>query len=372
MSQTAVAVIHSAAIQHNFRLLKEKAAGCKVMPVLKANAYGHGMVAVAKLLPEADAFAIARIDEGVKLRNAGIEQRLVVLGGCIDQVELVRAMEHGLDLVVHHAVQLELLNSYQGGRQVRVWVKVDTGMGRLGFDPAELPQVLQHLADCEAVTGQPVVMSHLACADEPDNDMTLRQIERFGHCLGESLINFGGDVSIANSAGILQWPEALQPSEKFHYTGDNWVRPGLALYGVSPVNGRTAADLGLQPAMTFRSRLITVKPIKTGDSVGYGADYVAAHDSVFGVAAVGYGDGYPRGIAEGTPVLVNDKRAAIIGRVSMDLIAIDLAGQPDAKPGDVVELWGEQLEVQEIAECAGTIAYELLTQLSRRPPRELD
>jgi len=338
------------------------------MPVLKANAYGHGMVAVAKLLPEADAFAVARVDEGVKLRNAGIKQRLVILGGFIDQVELVQAMQHDLDPVVHHAVQLDLLDDYAGGKQVSVWVKVDTGMGRLGFDPAELPQVLQRIESCDAVKDKPVVMTHLACADEPDNDMTLRQLDSFGHCLGD----FSGAVSIANSAGILQWSQLLQPSAEFPYQSDNWVRPGLALYGVSPVAGRSAAELGLQPAMSFRTRLITVKPIKAGSSVGYGADYVAERDSVFGVAAVGYGDGYPRGVAEGTPVLVNGKRASIIGRVSMDLIAIDLSAQPDVKPGDVVELWGDTLEVQEIAACAGTIPYELLTQLSRRPPRELD
>ncbi len=374
MSQTAVALINSTAIRHNFQVLKEYAAGCKVMPVLKANAYGHGMVQVAKLLPEADAFAIARVGEGAKLRSSGITQRLVVLGGCIDQIELVQALEHRLDLVVHHESQLELLAEYRGGRQVNVWVKVDTGMGRLGFSPDKLSDVLQSLEECAAVESVVCVMTHLACADEADNPMTLKQLQRFAAALQAAESNcpkYSGGISIANSAGILQWPQLLKVSADLSYSGDNWIRPGLALYGVSPVNHKSSEDFGLKPAMTFQSRLIAVKSLQAGDSVGYGADWVAAADTVIGIVAVGYGDGYPRCIAEHTPALINGNRVELVGRVSMDMIALDLSALPDAKTGDVVELWGEQLEVQEIALAAGTISYELLTQLSSRPPREL-
>lgn len=368
MSETALAVINPAALKHNFNLLKTAAAGCKVMPALKADAYGHGMLAVARLLPEADAFALARVSEGVQLRQAGIEQPLVILGGCIDKDELALAFEHELELVIHHAVQFDLLDAWQGGGQLKVWIKLDTGMGRLGFDPAELPQVQQRLQSCSAVVPKLRIMSHLACADDPANDMTIQQLERFAHCLGN---DFSGDVSLANSAGILQWPDTLRSGDILSYRGDNWVRPGLALYGVSPVNGKSAKDLGLQPVMSFYSRLIAVKSVPAGSSVGYGADWVAEQDTTIGIAAIGYGDGYPRHVGEGTPVLVNGRVAELVGRVSMDLIAINLNHHKDTQPGDTVELWGETLEVQTIAESAGTIAYELLTQLSPRTRREL-
>ena len=373
MSQTAVALINSSAIRHNFKLLKDRAAGCKVMPVLKANAYGHGMVQVAKLLPEADALAVARVGEGAKLRAAGIEQRVVVLGGCIDQVELVQALEHRLDLVVHHESQVELLEEYAGGRTVNVWVKTDTGMGRLGFSPERLPEMMQRLEGCNAVAEIVCVMTHLACADEPENPMTREQLISFNTALvGVDMLGlrkYSGGVSVANSAGLLQWPEATTRSEVMQYAGDNWVRPGLALYGVSPVEGKGSSELGLVPAMTFRSRLIAVKDLSAGASVGYGADWVADKDSVIGIVAVGYGDGYPRSAANAA-VVINGVRVPLIGRVSMDLIAVDLSSV-DAAVGDTVELWGEQLDVQEVATAAGTISYELLTQLSRRPAREL-
>jgi len=372
VSQTAVAVINPAALKHNFQRLKQQAPDCKFMPALKADAYGHGMLTVARQLPDADAFALARVAEGVQLRQAGIAQPLVILGGCNDREELALAFEYRLELVLHHAVQFDLLDAWQATESLRerlkVWIKIDTGMGRLGFDPAELPQVRQRLEACDVVDPDLRVMSHLACADEADNDMTLRQLERFGHCLGE---NFQGDVSLANSAAILQWPETTMCGDKLSYAGDNWVRPGLALYGVSPVAGKSAADLGLQPVMVFRSRLISVKQIKAGSSVGYGADWVADQDTLIGIAAVGYGDGYPRHVNEGTPVLVGGDPAELVGRVSMDMIAVNLHGHKNAKPGDVVELWGENLEVQSVAESAGTIAYELLTQLSPRTRREL-
>ncbi|MDG1462428.1 MAG: alanine racemase, partial [Gammaproteobacteria bacterium] len=361
MSQTAVAFINSNAIRQNFQKLKEHAIGCKVMPVLKANAYGHGMVQVAKLLSGADAFAVARVGEGAKLRSAGITQRLLVLGGCIDQVELVQALEHQLDLVVHDQSQLDLLACYMGGRRVNVWVKIDTGMGRLGFSPDKLSDVLHSLELCTAVDAVVCVMTHLACADEVENQMTLKQLQRFNVALQaaeSSFLKYSGGISIANSAGILQWPQLLQASADLFYSGDNWVRPGLALYGVSPFDDKSSADFGLMPAMTFQSRLIAVKLLHAGDSVGYGADWVATTDMVIGIVAVGYGDGYPRCAAKHATALLNGSRVKLVGRVSMDMIALDLSALPDAKVGDAVELWGEHLEIQEVAHAAGTISYE--------------
>ena len=375
MSQTAVALINSTAIRHNFLLLKQRAKGCRVMPVLKANAYGHGMVQVAHLLPEADAFAVARVGEGIKLRSAGISQRVVVLGGCIDQVELVQALEHRLDLVIHHESQLVLLAEYVGGSKMTVWVKVDSGMGRLGVSPSALSGVLSVLNDSPVVAAIECVMTHLACADQATNEMTLRQLDCFNKALeaanSTGFAKYKGGVSVANSAGMLQWPQTLHSSKKMKYTGSNWVRPGISLYGVSPMEGRSPAEFGLIPAMTFRTRLIAVKRLKAGETVGYGAGWLARKDSIIGIAAVGYGDGYPRGIAASTAVFVRGQRAPLVGAVSMDMVAIDLSDAPDAGIGDIVELWGENLPVHEIAAAADTIAYELLTQLSGRPLREL-
>lgn len=345
------------------------------MPVLKANAYGHGMVQVAQLLPEADAFAVARVGEGIKLRSAGISQRVVVLGGCIDQVELVQALEHRLDLVIHHESQLLLLAEYVGGRKMTVWVKVDSGMGRLGFSPSALSGVLSVLNESPVVAEIECVMTHLACADQATNEMTLRQLDCFNKALeaanSTGFVKYKGGVSVANSAGMLQWPQTLHSSENMKYTGSNWVRPGISLYGVSPMEGRSPAEFGLIPAMTFRTRLIAVKRLKAGETVGYGAGWLAGKDSIIGIAAVGYGDGYPRGIAASTAVFVRGRRAPLVGTVSMDMVAIDLSDASDASIGDIVELWGENLPVHEIAAAADTIAYELLTQLSGRPLREL-
>ena len=370
MTQTAVAVIDTAALQHNFRVLKQAAPGCRIVPAVKADAYGHGLVEVARHLPEADAFAVARVAEGVTLRLAGIKQRVIVLGGCLDTDEVGLAVQHQLDIVLHHAVQFELLDAFDGHGRLDAWIKLDTGMGRLGFDPAEFPQVVQRVSAHPMLNDELRVMTHLACADETGNDMTHRQVERFAHCVSGGDV-FAGDVSIANSAAMLAWPETISPSAELKYSGENWARPGLALYGVSPVEGRTAAELDLQPVMSFRSRLLSVKPLKAGSPVGYGADWVAERDTLLGIAAVGYGDGYPRHVAEGTPVLVDGVRVPLAGRVSMDMIAIDLGQVPDAKPGDPVELWGSHLEVQEIAHCAGTNAYELLTQISPRTARKV-
>jgi len=375
MSQTAVALINSGAIRHNFQVLKDRASDCKLMPVLKANAYGHGMVQVAQLLPDADAFAVARVGEGVKLRAAGILQRVVVLGGCIDDIELVQALEHELDVVVHHESQLAVLQNYSGGRKARVWVKVDTGMGRLGFSPVALPSVLTRIDAMGCVAAIECIMTHLACADDADNPMTLRQLQCFDGSLQAAakleLTKYSGDISVANSAAILQWPDTLQHSEKLQYSGSNWVRPGIALYGVPPMEKLSSASFDLVPAMTFRSRLIAVKTLQEGDSVGYGAEWIAARPTVIGIAAVGYGDGYPRGVAAGTCVYIHGARAPLVGRVSMDMMAIDVTGIPAVQVGDTLELWGKHIEAQEIAAASGTIAYELLTQLSRRPLREL-
>jgi len=206
------------------------------------------------------------------------------------------------------------------------------------------------------------VMTHLACSDDADSPVTMEQLRQFGVAIG----HYEGDVSVANSAGILQWPQTMEPSLDLDYTGANWVRPGLALFGASPVRGKSAKDLGLTPAMSFESRLIAVKTVKRDAYVGYGGAWRAPRDTVVGVAAVGYGDGYPRHLESGTPVLVNGRRVALIGRVSMDMINLDLTDVPVAKVGDPVVLWGNHLPIEEIATRADTIPYELMCGLSER------
>jgi alanine racemase len=358
----AVAIIQTAAIQHNLQRVRAAAPGCRVMAVIKANAYGHGLIPVAKMLAGVDALAVARVSEGVQLREAGITQRIVVLEGCSEAEEARVAVLHSLELVVHDAVHFEILETLPGEEIVTVWLKLDTGMGRLGFEPLQLTACRKRLGQIAAVRQDIAVMTHLACADDPDNSATMEQVRQFGDALG----GFAGDVSIANSAGILLWPQTLEPSPVFEYQRENWVRPGIALFGASPVQGKNARELGLIPAMRFESHLIAVKTVKRGTAVGYGSNWRAKRDTVVGVVAAGYGDGYPRHLQSGTPLLVNGHRAALIGTVSMDMLNIDLTDVPVAKVGDRVILWGGHLPIEEIAARAETIPYELMCRLSQR------
>jgi alanine racemase len=362
VTETAVAVIQPGAIRHNLRRLREAAPGCRVMAVIKANAYGHGIVEMAQMFADVDALGVARVAEGVLLRERGIDQRIVALDGCSTVEEAREAVEKNLDIVVHDPVHFEILKSLAGENIVSVWLKVDTGMGRLGFDPSVAGKCLELLKANPAVRPNVVLMTHLACADDPDNPVTLEQVRQFG----DALKDFTGDISIANSAGILLWPQTLEPSLMLEYKGENWVRPGLALYGASPALGKSARELDLVPAMSFESQLIAVKTIKRGTSVGYGSDWRARRDTVVGVVAAGYGDGYPRHLQSGTPVLVNGHRVSLIGRVSMDMINLDLTDVPVANVGDRVVLWGKHLPIEEISARAGTIPYDLMCGLSQR------
>jgi alanine racemase len=332
------------------------------MAVVKANAYGHGLIEVAHILDDVDALAVARVSEGVRLRNGGIDLPIVVLEGCSEVAEVHEAIGHQLEIVVHDPVHLDFLDSLTAHDVITVWLKLDTGMGRLGFAPAELMACRKRLDRIPAVRPDVRLMTHLACADDPDNPTTLEQVRRFGDGLG----GFAGDVSVANSAGILLWPQTHEVSRDLDYTGQNWVRPGLALFGASPIIGKSAREMGLMPAMSFESRLIAVKTIKRGTAVGYGGDWRAERDTVVGVVAAGYGDGYPRHLKSGTPVLVNGRRVALIGRVSMDMINVDLTDVPVANVGDQVVLWGGHLPIEEIAARAETIPYELMCGLSQR------
>ena len=324
--------------------------------MVKADAYGHGMVPVATSLAVADGLAVARVEEGVRLRAAGIAKPILVLEGALFADELAAVCEHGLEPALHQPDQVALLARTSPAKPLRVWIKVDTGMHRLGFDPREVPDLLACL-DADPGIEKPIgLMTHLTQADEVRDWLTPLQCRRL-RALDPAA---GCRLSIGNSAGILAFPVSRT----------HWVRPGIMLYGASPLGEQTAAELELRPVMRLATRLIAVRSLRRGDRVSYGGAYVCPEDMPVGVAAIGYGDGYPRQAPAGTPVLVNGRRAPLVGRVSMDMISIDLRGLPATAVGDPVTLWGEGLPVDEIAERAGTIPYELLCQVTPRVRRE--
>lgn len=360
MTPAAVAVIRQAALRNNLEAVRRAAPGCRVLAVVKADAYGHGLVAVARVLDGADGFAVARLEEALQLREAGVGGRIVVLGGCVAADEAAEARRHGLDLVVHTLGQVALLETLPALAPMDLWLKVDTGMGRLGIEPAAVAPAHRRLQRWLAGRGTLRLMTHLASADVVDDAATAAQLAQFAALARD----WSGEVSVANSAGILRWPLARSPAG-----AGNWVRPGLMLYGASPLPGTPAAALGLSPAMSFETRLIAVRRLPRGRRVGYGGDWQAARDSVVGVAAAGYADGYPWHHPHATAVLVGGRRAPVIGRVSMDMISIDLTDLPPAQPGDRVVLWGDGLPVEEVAAHAATIPYELLAGMSPRVAR---
>lgn len=345
------ALIDYDALRHNLEVVRRYAPDSRVWAVIKANAYGHGMEGVATALAGADGFAIARVEEGLRLRRAGVDKPLLVLEGAVFQDEVDAAAHHGLELVVHRIEQVAHIEQAESIAPLRVWIKADTGMHRLGLTPDEITHVRERLIRCERVARPLGLLTHLANADDPRDPLSEGQCERV-----RGLQMAGEVLSIANSAGILAVSAARTA----------WVRPGLMLYGASPLSDRMPAEFGLRPVMTFWSRLIAIKALRAGDAIGYGGTYICPEDMLVGVAAVGYGDGYPRHAPSGTPVLVKGRRAALLGRVSMDMINIDLRGVPDARLGDRVELWGPSLPVDLIARAAGTIPYELLCRITTR------
>ncbi len=361
MTPAAVAVIRPAALRSNLDRVRGLAPGCPVLAVIKANAYGHGLVQVARILEGAEAFAIARIEEAMQLREAGINHRLVILGGCLTAEELRTAADLQLDVVVHSPPQVAALEANAPGGELNLWLKVDTGMGRLGVDPMAVPGLLERLHAVPFVRSV-TLMTHLGCADDPADPATPEQLQVFRGALG----SWDGDVSIANSAAILQWPDTLRSGGALQYSGRNWVRPGIMLFGGSPLRGRSAADLGLLPAMSFETRLISVKRVPRGQRVGYGGHWVAPRDTLLGVAAAGYADGYPWHVGAGTPVGIRGRSAPLVGRVSMDMVTIDLTEVPEAEPGDRVILWGDGPAVEEVAAAARTIPWTLMTGINRR------
>ncbi len=345
------AYIDYAALRHNLNVVRSTAPGSRVMAVVKANAYGHGIVPVAQALLGADAFGVARLKEAVALREAGIGQTIVLLEGVFSHAELEVAARLNIELVVHSFAQLQALETWNNGRRLNVWCKVDTGMNRLGFRVEDFASVWSRLRNCLRVQ-QLRVMTHLADADSRDSARTPHQIRRFMDAVRELNV----ERSIGNSAGLMAWPDARV----------EWVRPGLMLYGMSPFAETSAVELNLRPVMTLTAPLIAVGTVRKGEEVGYGGAWTANQDTRIGIAAVGYGDGYPRHARNGTPVRVGTQIRPLVGRVSMDMIAIDLGADTAVQNGDSVTLWGEGLPAEQVASFADTIPYELVCAISQR------
>jgi len=335
--------IDGEALRHNLGRVKAYAPSSKVMAVIKANAYGHDVLTAAAYLDAADAFAVAMPAEAVALRRAGVSRPLVVLQGFATQDELSVCVEHNLQPVVHQQWQAELL--YSASRfSLDVWLKIDTGMHRLGVSLEAVDQVYQMLKS-SAVVHDIRFMSHFANADDPGHSLNNMQLERFVNVVSEH----DAERSIANSAAIVS-------NANSHL---EWVRPGIMLYGTSPLLERSAEELDLKPVMQFESRLAAIQHVRKGEAIGYGSTWQCPEDMPVGVVAAGYGDGYPRHAPSGTPVWINQHLCPSVGRVSMDSICVDLRGV-DARHGDRVVLWGRELSVDVVARHAATISYEIL------------
>ncbi|MBL4712028.1 MAG: alanine racemase [Gammaproteobacteria bacterium] len=336
--------INERALKNNLHKVREYAPNSKVMAVIKADAYGHGMLSIAKQLVDADLFAVAMPAEAFALRADGCTMPIVVLHGFVDMAELEQFAKQNISTVVHQREQLDILLANDISKPIDVWIKIDTGMHRLGISDAEVGTYFEPLRKCKNVANI-YMMSHFANADDSKNSLNNIQLELFLNVISY----YDAACSMANSAAIIG----------LHKSHFEIVRPGIMLYGSSPLCGTSATTLGLQAVMQFESRLIDIKVVKAGESIGYGSRYTADKDVTMGIVAVGYGDGYPRHAKNGTPVWINNQRCALLGRVSMDSLCVDLTSA-DVNIGDRVVLWGKELSVDEIAQFSDTIAYELL------------
>lgn len=355
MSRSRYVVIHTDHIQHNLSCVRQLAPHASLLAMVKANAYGHGAVTVARALIGVDAFGVATIAEAIELRQAGVQQAIVIMTGFLTANDYQQVIQYQLDVVIHDIFQLEFIKASPVPSGVRFWLKVDTGLHRLGMTTQVFHEVYQHLMSLDIPSEKCIAMTHMACADDRESSMSQQQWNQFQQVTH----HIASVKSVANSALVLN-------QVNMHA---DWVRIGYMLYGGSPLSGKTAESLGLLPAMSLHSQVLAVKTIRAGESVGYGATWVSQQGTTIAIIAMGYGDGYPRHAPEGTPVLINGRCYPLVGRVSMDLLTVDLGVNTQIKPGDDVVFWGEGLPVDIIAKHCGTIGYELMTQLSQRIER---
>jgi alanine racemase len=347
--------IDLSALENNLQVAR-RATASRLMSVIKADGYGHGLLRVAEALAATDGYALLDIQDAVCLREAGFRQAILLLEGFFNAEELPVIAEHDLSCVIHSPWQVAMLDGYPGAGTLDVWLKVNTGMNRLGFAPQQVAQVMEKLRRHRAVRGI-TLMTHFANADEA------RGVAEPLALFNEIAAPYRIARSLANSAALLRYPA----------THADWVRPGIMLYGASPFAHESGGDvsaqqLGLKPAMTLSSRIIATQQLRAGDEVGYGALFRAEHAMRIGIVACGYADGYPRSAQNGTPVLVDGQRTGTLGRVSMDMLYVDLSNLPQADIGSCVVLWGEGMPIEEVARAAGTVSYELMCALAPRVP----
>lgn len=348
----ATAKISSVALKHNIKTIKQKAPQSKIIAVVKANAYGHGVVFVSSALEDmVDCFGVARLEEALSLRSHGITKPILLLEGFFAEKDLPIIAVNNIQTMVHNPEQLTALQRATLPNKIKVWLKIDTGMHRLGVDLEQVEPFYQQLKACENVDPEIGFVSHFSRADELNCGYTEKQLARFLRATEDKC----GERSIAASGGVLFWPQA-------HL---DWIRPGIIMYGISP-NNIPSYEYGLIPVMTLTSSLIAVREHKKGEPVGYGGVWVSETDTKIGVVAIGYGDGYPRDMPIGTPVFINGRLVPIVGKVSMDMLTVDLGKEATEQVGDEVILWGKELPIEEIAAKSGILSYELITKLTPR------
>lgn len=350
MSRPFTVELDLGALRHNVKRIRDSAPQSKILAMIKANAYGHGLISIAKALPDVEGFGVSCSEEALYLRQAGLKQRIVLMGGLFSKDEISLLNNYKLDTVIHDCNQLRLLTEHPLPHTINVWLKINTGMNRLGFLPNDFSAVLQKLNHCPWLNIV-CVMTHFSSADELGDTTTQRQIKLFE----QTIKAYKFPTSLANSAAILAFP-------KIHA---DWVRPGLMLYGVSPFSDSSGAQHALKPVMTLKSEVISIHQLESGDRVGYGGTWIAPKPLRVGVVAIGYGDGYPHRAESGTPILVNDKLSELIGQVSMDMLTVNLSNQRDAKLGDPVVLWGTGLPLEQVAESTSSFRFELLCGINR-------
>jgi alanine racemase len=353
MSRPAQITIDIAALRHNLNQVRLLAPHSSVLAMVKSNGYGHGISRIALALPDVEALGVASLEEGIQLRDAGVKNPICLMEGLFSAQEVPLAAQYEFNLIVHQFNQIEMLEKYyKVNNPFSVWLKIDTGMHRLGFKPSDVKKAYDRLQNCASVKKPLGLMTHFAEADSLDRTRTAQQVELFNMLTTE----LDGQRSLANSAGIIAWPE----------THADWVRPGIFLYGASPLAGHHGIEHNLRPVMVLSSEIIAIHQISKGERVGYGGTWTCPEDMCIGIVGIGYGDGYPLHAKSGLPILVNNRPCPLVGRVAMDMLTVDLRTQPLAKVGDPVVLWGPGLPVEVIAEYSETTAYELLTRITQR------
>lgn len=357
MGRTAIAILSTENLVHNIQTLKKRVYPGNVIAMVKANAYGHGIRSVSSRIQDhVDLLGVASIDEAMALRKIGIKTPIMLAEGVFEPSELILASTEKFHVVFHNPLQVEWLEKSSLPLPLQAWLKINTGMGRLGFDSSSATEYYRRLSNSSHVQKPIRVMSHFACADEKFHPLNQKQIHQFTSFMNKIPQDHDCEYSFCNSAAIFHFPE-------HHY---DYSRPGLALYGISPFSDKTSEDLNLKPVMTLQSTLISIQQMSKGDSIGYGGRYQCPEDMPVGVVAFGYGDGYPITAQDGTPILVNNTECPLIGRVSMDMINVDLRKCPEAKIGDPVILWGQGLPLERVAQHTMNIPYDMLTGVQHR------